>query len=48
SNEIARNIVHVAEAAEGTTQGANDTERAALELAKLAAEQQRMADRFEK
>jgi methyl-accepting chemotaxis protein len=46
SNEIARNIVHVAEAAESTTQGANDTERAALELAKLAAALQRMADGF--
>ena len=48
SNEIARNIVQVAEAAESTTQGANDTERAALELAKLAAAQQRMADRVER
>ncbi len=47
-NEIACNILHVVESAESTTQGANDTECGALDLAKLTAEQQRMVDWFEK
>jgi methyl-accepting chemotaxis protein len=37
SSEIAQNIVGVAEAARNTTMGASDTEKAALELARMAA-----------
>ena len=37
SSEIAQNIVGVAEAARNTTLGASDTEKAALELARMAA-----------
>jgi len=37
SSEIAQNIVGVAEAARNTTIGASDTEKAALELARMAA-----------
>ena len=37
SSEIAENIVGVAEAARNTTMGASDTEKAAIELARMAA-----------
>jgi methyl-accepting chemotaxis protein len=41
SSEIAQNIVGVAEAARNTSLGANDTEKASLELARMAANLQR-------
>ena len=47
SAEITRNIEVVAEAAEGTTQGANDTQRAATELTKTAAELNSLVERFQ-
>jgi methyl-accepting chemotaxis protein len=45
-NEIAKNIVGVASAAKNTTQGANDTKMASLELSEMAARLQAAVSRF--
>ena len=41
SSEIAQNIVGVAEAAKNTTMGASDTQKASVELSRMAADLQR-------
>jgi methyl-accepting chemotaxis protein len=46
SAQIAENVVAVATAAKNTTQGANDTQTAAQELARMAAELQKLVARF--
>ncbi len=46
SAQVAENIVAVAQAAKSTTQGANDTQTAAAELALMAAELQNVVSRF--
>ena len=46
SSEIAQNITVVAQAAESTTSGARDTQTAAGELARMAAELQSIVSRF--
>ena len=45
-NDITRNIVGVAAAARNTTQGANDTKTASLELSEMAARLQSAVSRF--
>ena len=45
-NDIARNISGVAAAAKNTTQGANDTKSASLELSEMAARLQASVSRF--
>lgn len=47
TGEIARNISGVAMAAESTTSGAGDTQRAALELSRMANELQSLVSRFQ-
>jgi methyl-accepting chemotaxis protein len=44
--DIAKNIGGVAIAASNTTQGANDTQKASLELSRMAAELQKVVSRF--
>jgi methyl-accepting chemotaxis protein len=46
SSEIAHNIVGVANAAQGTTSGANDSRQAASELARMAADLQSLVGKF--
>ena len=46
SSQIAENVVAVATAAKSTTQGANDTQVAAQELSRMAAELQKLVARF--
>jgi methyl-accepting chemotaxis protein len=46
STQIAENVVAVATAAKSTTQGANDTQTAAGELARMAAELQNLVAHF--
>jgi methyl-accepting chemotaxis protein len=46
SQEIAHNVAGVAQAATETTTGANDTDRAASELARMATELQALVGRF--
>ena len=46
SQEIAKNIAGVAKAASSTTEGANDTQVAAIELSKLATEMQEIVSKF--
>jgi uncharacterized phage infection (PIP) family protein YhgE len=46
SSQIAENIVAVATAAKGTTEGTTDTQKAAQELARMAAELQRLVGQF--
>jgi methyl-accepting chemotaxis protein len=43
---VAENIVAVAQAAKSTTQGASDTQTAAGELARMAAELQKIVSQF--
>jgi methyl-accepting chemotaxis protein len=45
-NDIAKNIVGVATAARNTTQGANDTKTASVELSEMAARLQSAVSRF--
>jgi methyl-accepting chemotaxis protein len=47
SGEIAQNITGVAKAAQGTMQGAGDSQQAAAELARMAAELQQLVNRFQ-
>ncbi|MFN8063505.1 MAG: methyl-accepting chemotaxis protein [Vicinamibacterales bacterium] len=47
SNEIAQNIAGVAQAARSTTDGANDTQKSAHQLSKMAAELQSLVSRFQ-
>ncbi|HEU0121239.1 MAG TPA: methyl-accepting chemotaxis protein [Bryobacteraceae bacterium] len=47
TGEIARNISGVAAAADSTTSGASDTQRAALELSRMANELQSLVSRFQ-
>jgi uncharacterized phage infection (PIP) family protein YhgE len=44
--QVAENIVAVAQAAKGTTQGANDARTASGELARMATELQKVVARF--
>jgi methyl-accepting chemotaxis protein len=46
SGEIASNISGVAEAAQGTTRGASDTQKASRQLVETAAELRRLVERF--
>jgi methyl-accepting chemotaxis protein len=46
SNEISSNITGVAQAAEDTAQGATESQKGAIELAGMAAELQKLVDRF--
>jgi methyl-accepting chemotaxis protein len=46
SSQIAENIVSVATAAKGTTEGTTNTQKAAQELARMAAELQRLVGQF--
>ncbi len=46
TGEIARNITGVATAAESTTAGASDTQKAAMELSRMATELQTLVSRF--
>jgi methyl-accepting chemotaxis protein len=46
SSQIAENIVSVATAAKGTTEGSTNTQKAAQELASMAAELQRLVGQF--
>jgi len=46
TGEIARNITGVATAAESTTSGASDTQKAAMELSRMANELQTLVSRF--
>jgi methyl-accepting chemotaxis protein len=46
SADIARNITAVADAAQSTTQGANHTQQAARELARMATDLQKLVDQF--
>ena len=46
SSQIAENVVAVATAAKSTTQGANDVQTASGELARMAAELQRLVMQF--
>ena len=46
SSEIARNIAGVADAAQHTTTGANDSQKAAAELARMASELQELVSSF--
>ena len=46
SSEIARNIVRVAQAAQSTQGGAGETERAATDLARMAADLQQVVSQF--
>ena len=45
-NDIAKNISGVATAAKNTTQGANDTKTASLELSEMAARLQASVSKF--
>ena len=47
SNEIAQNISGVAQAARSTSDGANDTQKSAHQLSKMAAELQALVNRFQ-
>ena len=47
SNEIAQNISGVAQAARSTSDGANDTQKSAAQLSKMAAELQALVGRFQ-
>jgi methyl-accepting chemotaxis protein len=46
SNEITNNIAGMAEAAQGTTHGANDTQKASQQLVETAAELRRLVEQF--
>jgi methyl-accepting chemotaxis protein len=46
SGEIASNISGVAEAAQGTTRGASDTQKASQQLVETAAELRRLVEQF--
>ena len=46
ASEIAQNITGVAKAAQSTTEGASDTQRASAELSRMAAELQKLVGQF--